>query len=350
MGRIKDLSGKKFGMLTVLCDSGKRIGRSVVWHCQCDCGNYKDAVGYDLERGNITSCGCKKEHDLSGERFGRLVVIKRDHKDKNNNWYWLCQCDCGKTPIFQGGALTSGRVKSCGCLKNEKFTERVTTHGMTNTRIYKIWSGMKGRCYTPSSGGYNNYGGRGIKVCDEWIGENGFINFYNWSMKNGYNDNLTIDRIDVNGNYEPSNCRWTDNHTQQNNRRDCVYINILGKNYTIAEWSNIVDIPTTTIARRIKDGITGIDIFRPHVTKEHKDQNKVFVYIANKKVYLNDTIYFLNDKLEKIFAKLIGVNSQNQLLLKINEDEIYYNIESIVYIYKINNKNVTGRKSNDSVE
>ena len=145
-----------------------------------------------------------KLNDLTGQRFGRLTVLERTELK------WLCKCDCGNKKIVAGGHLVSGDTKSCGCLRIK--------HGMRNTRLYSIWHGMKERCYNTKHKFYKHYGGRGIKVCEEW--KNDFQTFADWALSHGYADNLTIDRIDVNGNYEPSNCQWATNAEQQRNKRN----------------------------------------------------------------------------------------------------------------------------------
>lgn len=137
------------------------------------------------------------------------------------------------------------------------------THGLSNTRIYKIWECMKYRCSNPNRPEYPNYGGRGIIVCDEWA--NNFLSFYEWSMSNGYNESLTIDRIDVNGNYEPDNCRWTDMKTQANNTTRCIYITYQDKTQTLTQWCEELNLSYDTIRTRLRRdaNITPERLFRP---------------------------------------------------------------------------------------
>lgn len=195
--------------------------------------------------------------DLTGKRFGRLTVLqlvpKEIKHDTTRQSFWLCQCDCGNKHIAGSKSLRNGDTPSCGCITKE----RLTKHGGYGTRLYNILDKMKYRCNNVKSKDYKNYGARGIKVCDEWLDkETGFMNFYNWAMKNGYRDDLSIDRIDNNGDYEPSNCRWVNNITQCNNRRANKYVTYHGKTKTITQWSRLVGISASTISQRLKRGWT----------------------------------------------------------------------------------------------
>lgn len=158
----------------------------------------------------------KKVIDLTNQKFGRLTVINFAYT-KSHKTYWNCQCECGKNTIVYSQKLKTGHTKSCGCYKREKTIKRNYRHGLCKTRLYSIWHDMNTRCYYKNTDFYKYYGGRGIRICDDWKYD--FVNFYNWSISNGYKDNLSIDRINVNGNYEPNNCRWATNLEQALNKR-----------------------------------------------------------------------------------------------------------------------------------
>ena len=201
--------------------------------------------------------------DLSGKTFGRLHVDSYYGKDKNYGIYYNCTCECGNKVIVSATCLKTGDTVSCGCYHKEDLSKRLTKHGLTSHNLYWKHHNMKERCTRPTHKEYPNYGGRGIYVCDEWLNkENGFINFYNWAMENGYEKGLSIDRIDVDGPYSPENCRWVDDKIQSINKRTNRLISLvtdfddIGKNkiiytFTISQWSEITHISTNTILRRL---------------------------------------------------------------------------------------------------
>lgn len=165
----------------------------------------------------VVNMGRKLKYDHTGERFGRLTAIKHVGYGK-----WLCRCECGSETVVGGSDLRSGKVISCSCARNERVKRLKLSHGMSKTRIYRVWQDMRNRCYYKKSEKYKDYGGRGVEVCAEW--RDNFLAFYEWAKETGYDDGAaygqcTLDRIDVNGNYEPSNCRWVDMGAQARNKR-----------------------------------------------------------------------------------------------------------------------------------
>ena len=188
-----------------------------------------------------------KFEDLSGKNFGFWKVISRAENSKEGSARWLCQCECGTQRIIKAQALKYGRSKSCGCHKNDYNK----THGGKGTRLYECWRHMRYRCENPSNQAYGDYGARGIKVCSEW---HDFALFRKWAISSGYDDKKTIDRIDVNGNYTPENCRWTDSKTQMNNRRNTPHYEFDGVSLTISEWAQKTGIARNTILNRLRRG------------------------------------------------------------------------------------------------
>ena len=192
--------------------------------------------------------------DLTGQKFGRLTVISRAENNKHKQAMWRCRCECSNEKNIRSSALISGHTESCGCLTRQALKAATTKHGLAKTRLYHIWKDMKKRCYNPNCKAYKNYGGRGIKICDEWLGkENGFMNFYNWSMANGYNDTLSIDRKDNDKGYSPDNCRWVSMQAQIDNRRCSKTFTYEGIEYkSLAEASRQLGISKPTLYKRSK--------------------------------------------------------------------------------------------------
>ena len=158
-------------------------------------------------------CNVGKTKDLTGMRFGKLTAIRLDEQKYKNNCMWVCQCDCGKEVIVVTHNLLAGNTTSCGCKRTDTLKKR--WHGQHGTRLYRIWQNMKNRCRNPNIIGYKNYGGRGIGYCKEW---ERFEPFIDWAKQSGYNDSLSIDRIDVNGDYGPKNCKWSTPEEQSRNK------------------------------------------------------------------------------------------------------------------------------------
>jgi hypothetical protein len=193
---------------------------------------------------------------MKGERFGSWTVIEYDED------YCLCRCDCGVRKFVLTNNLIRGLSRSCGCLRKKLCGEKFTKHGRRGTRLYTIWCDMKARCNNKNSNNYHNYGGRGIDICEEW--KNDFSPFFEWAIATGYNDSLSIDRKNVNGNYEPENCRWVNANIQQRNRRNNHFITYKGKTQTLIEWSNEIGVGHTTILGRLKKGMSIEEVLSPY--------------------------------------------------------------------------------------
>lgn len=229
------MTGQKYGRLTVICRADNSKDGQARWRCLCECGEETTVLGKCLRNGHTQSCGCLNKEkisaaslrNLSGRTFGRLRVLDRadDYIAPSGKHHvqWRCVCDCGCETIVDAGQLTSGKTKSCGCLRAEHLAAGNVTHGGRSDRLYHVYSNMKNRCYNSNSQDYQYYGDRGIRICDEWLSD--YAAFKKWAYANGYDPEAprgecTIDRIDVDGNYEPSNCRWVSMQVQSQNRRN----------------------------------------------------------------------------------------------------------------------------------
>ena len=207
-----------------------------------------------------------KVQNLVGQKFGLLTVIELDHPVQKINekgqkdgilYYYKCLCECGQEKIVNGFYLLGNRVKSCGCLKH-KGTH--FTHGLGKPDTFSHWVNMKTRCLNKNNVKYKNYGGRGITICDEWLS---FENFHYWTINNGFNKDLTLERIDVNGNYEPSNCTWITMEQQAKNKRNSKIITYNGLTMNVAEWSKYLGLGRETVRERLKNGWSIKDALSP---------------------------------------------------------------------------------------
>lgn len=193
----------------------------------------------------------QKRIDLTGRKFERLKVISYAGTDKSGKTLWNCECKCGNSTISYGQNLKNGTAKSCGCLQKEKLIQRSKTHGQTNSRLYQIWHDMKERTQNRNNKNYKRYGGRGIKVCAQW---KKFDDFRKWALDNGYKENLTIERINNNGNYCPENCRWATKEEQNRNKRDNVILEYKGERKILADWAKDKGMSYACLKNRIKRG------------------------------------------------------------------------------------------------
>lgn len=201
---------------------------------------------------------------MIGKKFGRLIVLEELEERKQRKKVYKCQCDCGNIVNVIGTHLRNGNTRSCGCLVKQGVH---TTHGKTNTRLYQVWMGMKARCYNENACKYPRYGGRGIVICDEWL--NDFMSFYNWSMENGYKEDLTIDRINNDGNYEPSNCRWVTLKQQSNNRSTNVNIKYDKYNYNLNQWGEILRLSHSVLSHRYHNKYDILEMLTKRTDNKH---------------------------------------------------------------------------------
>lgn len=241
--------GQKFNKWTVLCESKRQRG-SRTYRCQCDCGTIQDVKVKDLRYGSTKSCGCLL--NLVGQRFGKLVVIKEQERGHRKNRYWLCRCDCGNKRTINQISLCAGYTKSCGCLSSRhSIGVRSKTHGKTKTPEYRIWSSMKQRCTDKNYSGYYKYGARGIQIDPNW---KSFERFYE-DMGNRPSPKHSIERKNNNGHYCKENCRWATAKEQANNTRRSRIIVINSQSKTLAQWSEICHISSSTLRNRIERGM-----------------------------------------------------------------------------------------------
>ena len=281
-----DLTGKKFGRLTVIEQAKSAVTPKgcirTMWRCKCDCGNEVIRSSQNLRNVPTPSCGClksertseRKLNNLIGQRFGRLVVLSRADGSKYTQWH--CKCDCGNECDVLAGNLVKGHTTSCGCFREENRPNLRKTHGERNSRLYSVWCKMKDRCYCVNNPSYPRYGGRGITICDEW--RNDFVAFRDWAYSNGYDETAsygesTFDRIDNSKGYSPDNCRIVNEQIQANNRRTNKLVTYNGETHTVAEWSRILGINQGTLTAGLWAGRTiehYVNDFKPRNTHPKK--------------------------------------------------------------------------------
>ena len=327
--KYDDAIGKTFNYLKV--NSYYREQRNgyerIMFDCKCTrCGNHHNAAASAVYGGYTKSCGCLSdgpkirnipEYDPSkykipetilshiGEHHNSLKILdcKRNIDSPSRYNYYICQCDCGNIQHIRVDYVLSGSTKACSECLSEKVKklrkQNATKHGLGNTRLYSIYRGMKERCYNANSTAYKNYGGRGIRICDEWLDkESGFLNFYNWAMSNGYSDDLSIDRIEVDGNYEASNCRWASRQVQVENRSNTIYITYEQKvadnrdainryTLTIPLWAKITGLSADIIRHRLRNSRDKWTVEQALTTKA--DKNDSTPIILNIAPYIDHT-------------------------------------------------------------
>lgn len=277
----KDITGMRFGYVIVIREADPIMRDSGVmerrWLCKCDCGNYVTINRSTLKPGTKSSCGCKiKPIDInSGDRFGKLVVIKQCENVRDSSGHmrraFICRCDCGRIVRVKGHDFNRGRIKCGHCSKNTPKNKKQRKY-IKNKRLHNIWYNMKKRCEDPNNHAFKYYGARGITVCNEWEGENGYTNFEKWATDNGYASDLTIDRINPNSEYSPNNCRWADSKTQMRNRTNNVHVEFKGRMEVLSEIAEEVGVKYGQLYSRLKKGMSVDDAIRD-IKEKRKAKN-----------------------------------------------------------------------------
>lgn len=326
---MEEKIGKKFGKLSIVSFS-RETKNGLIYNCLCDCGR-KTTIECNLkklEKGKVKDCGCSKRNiDLTGKTFGKLKVLSRNYEKQNDrNVVWDCICECGNSRVVMTHQLTSGKVTHCGC------DDAVYRNDFTESRVHSIWNSMKTRTK------YNeNYTNKNIKVCNEWLGKFGFINFYNWSMENGYEENLTIDRIDNNKGYSPDNCRYISSLGQAYNKTNTIYVEYNGKKYNFLELEKIINKPRKFIYYKWKKGYSIEEIKKMDFVEKEKIKyninyqeiyNRGYIPICDIKKRYNITEkrmknFFIKNQIEK--KKIKGKNCFKKEFLPMIEK--YFNIK-----------------------
>ena len=207
----------------------------------------------------------------NGQVFNMLTVLKEVERNKKQRQF-LCKCECGHIGNHRLISLTKGEAKSCGCLRRKTFLERNTSHGKSRTKLNSVWQAMKQRCENHNNINFKYYGGKGVKVCLEW--SQSLKVFYDWAINNGYSENMTIDRIDVNGNYEPSNCRWVSMKIQSRNKTDNRFIEFKGEKLCLQDWATKIGIHISALDKRIKKWTLEKALTTPKIIKNDTSHNR----------------------------------------------------------------------------
>lgn len=283
MPKINDLTGRRFGRLVVKSIHDKKHGQ-FRWLCKCDCGNETIKYKHYLmdDNGIIKSCGCVYLDELKthiGERKDYLEIVDAVRFGKSARV--VVKCDCGKEKIIQLSQFKNPAVHSCGCKGVKRGNQHSKyKHGLSRTRIYGVYRDMYNRCYNPKDISYKCYGKLGIKICDNWLGDNGFLEFRKWAIETGYDEkakrgDCTIDRIDVNGNYCPENCRWAGAIEQGNNKKNNNVIEIDGEFKTLSEWCRIYGVKNVqSVDKRLKNGMDAKTALSKPMLKRYYDMTE----------------------------------------------------------------------------
>jgi hypothetical protein len=261
--RTKDLTGLDFGWWSVVRfvrtePVGKR-NVIAIWLCRCRCGIEREVRGHDLKQGKTQSCGCSfgRDQDHAGERFGRLVVVSKSEERttaRKHSTHWLCRCDCGNDAIVAGRYLRNGDTTSCGCAKrevHEAIGDLNRTHGKCGTPEYQAWCAIKTRCENQNQVSWDDYGGRGIRMCQRWA--ESFEAFLE-DMGPKPDGDYSLDRLDVDGGYCPENCKWSSRKEQNNNKRNNRTLTYNGETLTVAQWAERLSVSAKTLTCRIGRG------------------------------------------------------------------------------------------------
>lgn len=279
MPKIHDITGKTFGFWTVN-NFAERVNNITYFNCVCKCGTEKKVNANSLRRGETISSGCSRVEDVTGRKFGRLTAIRKT-ETKNRQAMWECVCDCGNVGSYSLSKMKKGNTKSCGCYFKDKMKEfhedsdhsYLIKHGHSTkkkqTDTYKVWAGIRTRCVNPNDTAYQNYGGRGITICERW--KDSYENFLE-DMGERPGKDYSIDRIDNEQGYSPENCKWATRKEQHRNTRRNVWIEFNGEKKVMADWADEYGIKRQTLKHRL--AVLGWDIETALTTPSRKSKNK----------------------------------------------------------------------------